>query len=471
MVVVDGRGVVSQSRLELSSFEDEVTDTLSEEMRGDALINKALRDAGAGEKDICVSLSDKDFIFRRFEMPLMRRSEITSSLIYEIEKYIPFKIDELMWDYNYTRLPKQKKMDVSFVGIRKDNLQKTQELLRRLELTPEVIEPAAISLVRVFKSLPPFTLLKNFAFLDITDSEAYLTFFHYDLPVFNRYLSIPREESGINRDKLVEAVRLSFVYFKREFKDYPLDKIIVIGNARDESFQASLKEDLQIDVEVFPPHTFINKKGSTVENIKALGVVGRDNYGYKFVPVLMTTDGQIKGGGIKHKVFFNVRLVVFMLIFALVVAGAIFIFLENKIYTRNAEIQKQFVVSMPNVPPWEEIGQFTADKTKKVNALKGIAGFSKKIYPFMEGFSALFPEGLWLESFELVAGDNRYKLVVKGKIFLGDAYKERLKIDEFILSLNNNEKIKSVFSDIELTSSERGKEGGFMLTYFFLKLE
>ena len=71
-VVVEGRKVISSSSFVFSSSgKEEETETLNGEIRWEILINKILREMDAQEKEIYVSLADKDFFFRSFKMPLM----------------------------------------------------------------------------------------------------------------------------------------------------------------------------------------------------------------------------------------------------------------------------------------------------------------------------------------------------------------------------------------------------------------
>ena len=206
VVAVENKKVVSLAKFALSSLEEEAkVESLCEDVKWEALINKALREVGADTKDVYVTLADKDFIFRSFPMPLMKKSEIESSVIYEIEKHIPFKINELRWDYSYSTVSKEKRVDTSFIGMKNDNFEKVKKILGNLELNPQVVEPACLSLVRAIKSDKKFASLKNFAVLDYTNSEAYLTFYYNDLPVFNRYLTVSKDQDV---EKFVESVRM-----------------------------------------------------------------------------------------------------------------------------------------------------------------------------------------------------------------------------------------------------------------------
>ncbi|MBU1121375.1 MAG: hypothetical protein KKF54_01585 [Candidatus Omnitrophica bacterium] len=472
VVVVENKEVVSLAKFDLASFEEEFQDVLNEEIRWEALINRTLREAGAEGKDIYVSVTDRDFIFRSFEMPLMNKREITASLVYEIEKYIPFKMGELKWDYRSVRFPKDKKIDISFVGIRDDKFNKINDILKRLNLKSIYIEPSSLSIVRAIKSLPRIAHLKNFAVLDFTKSEAYLTFFYYNLPIFNRYLVIPKDGENINFEKLIEAVRLSFLYFKREYKFYEPDKMIIVGNAQNENLINALKEDLQTEVEMVSPNEFIRRDNSEMEHLKALGAVDREYYPLSFSPVLLATEDQISGKGEKI-VSLKIGLISFLVILGIGASFLLSSFLGNKLSIEESNLQTdERNLALPkSVSSWVTIENEIKNKKSRVDFLAGLARPSKKLSPFIEKLPYFLPQGLWLDNLEIIFSGGSYKVIIRGNIFLSDAYQERLEIDKFILNLKHKEEVNSLFSNIEMTSSERRQIGEFMVTFFTIKFD
>lgn len=471
-VMLENKQAVSLAKFDLSSVEDEV-DPINEEIKWDVIINRALRAIGSQERDVYVSLTDRDFIIRSLELPLMKKREIGPAVIYEIEQYIPFKTKELKWDYKSKSFSKDKKMTVSFLGIRQDNLQKIQELFNRLNLRPVVIEPSSISIVRVIKSLPRFSDLKNFALLDFTKSEAYLTFFYHNLPVFNRYLVIPQEGATFDWPKLIEAVRLSFLYFQREYKSYSPDKIIVLGDNLEEAWKVSLQEDLQIDVETVVPEDVIPRKNATLENLKALGVGVRDSYLYEFKPVLMVNEEQIAGGtGIRSPL--KIGLISLCIIAGLIISTGLVMFTKSKLSQERNKLEKDrvmLVIPSGAGSSWDAVRGDLMEKRKRIASLKESLGDFKKISLFLEKLPQFFPKGLWLQSLELAENNNKYRVLMRGNIFLNDSYQERLEIDKFISELKNREEVKSNFSVIESTSSQRQRIGEFMVTSFAIKFD
>ena len=76
-----GVAVVSGREITLGNFsakevEEPKAEIANKDVRLEALINKALRDANAEGENICLSLADRDFIFRSLEMPLIRKHHI-----------------------------------------------------------------------------------------------------------------------------------------------------------------------------------------------------------------------------------------------------------------------------------------------------------------------------------------------------------------------------------------------------------
>lgn len=474
-VMVEKKKLVSLAKFDLSSLEEEAKlENLNEEVKWEALINKALREIEAKEEDIYLSIADRDFIFRFLEMPSMSKKEIPLSLIYEIEKYIPFKIEELRWDYGCARVSGKKMINVSFVGIRESNLKKIQDFFSHLDLHVCSYEPAAMSLVRVLKSLKSFSKLKNFAVLDFTEHEGYLTYFYHNLPVFNRYFIIPKKEEIVDLDKFIEPIRLSFQYLKREFSAYAVDKIIVAANSPDENLVHLLKEELQTEVELVTASFFTGKDDSTVESLKALGSAGINYYPYKFKPILRTTEEQI--GSVK-KFPLRVKRLSFLLGVGFLAFISCFVFTMNKLFIVESEVKE---VKKATVIPvsleglsWEEIRKAIGKKETKSKDLNKLIASLKKISPLLEKFASLLPQGAWFDRLDLSydINGNKCSSILSGCIFLGDEYVEKVEINKFVSRLKDDELVATHFLNIKLAHTKKVKIEDYGLTSFVVDLE
>jgi len=476
--VIQGTDILSLGRFEFSSLEESGSEIRNEDIRWEALINKTLREVGSDVKNIYVSLADRDFIFRPLEMPSMKKKEIESSLVYEIEKYIPFKMEELVWDYAYANFPKEKKVGLSFIGIKESNFDRIKSILSRLELKAATIEPSCVSLARVVKSGKKFGQFKNFAILDFTQAEAYLTFFQQNLPVFNRYLVVPKKEEVLDLDNFIEAVNFSFQYFKREFKNYKLEKFIIVGDSNVDSLVSPLKEGLQVDIEAVSSYDLTSRNNAQVENVKAVGVVGLGRSSYKFKPCLRKTEERSLPSG-RSLTSVSLRVGLLSLLIAIGLIGTIFLslILTNQVTEKKFELKnKEKSIVIPaalSALSWQERAITVEKEDEKIRSLKVLLTSLFRFSSFFAKIATdeILPRKLWLSDLSITGYQGPYRGTLAGYIFRDDDYEERLGVDEFISNLRKDKTVGSIFSKVDLKSSSRYKVKGFEVTIFSVILE
>ena len=411
----------------------------------------------------------------------MKPKEIESSLGYEIEKYIPFKIEELMWDYGHARFPKDRKVSISFVGIKENDLRRFEDILSRLDLKSVVVEPSCLSLVRVIKSVKGLAQLKNFAVLDFTDNEAYLTFFQHDLPVFNRYITIPKKDDGLDLDHFIESVNFSFQYFKREFKTYSLERFIIVGDANTERVASSLKDDVQAQIETLTSYDLTSRNNSSIEGVKALGVANIDSLPYKFKPKLKSVEKPIDQVE-TPQVPVNIALKrgFLSVVAGLGLIGSIYFYtyLEGDINADKVSVKRRTEhIENVLVPPslkdlsWDQRKEIVKSRKEDNKTLKKLSDSIQDFSPFLDKLSqrSLLPKGLWLEEVNIMERKVGYDVSLNGSIFLDDDYEERSELDTFIANLQEDEAVKALFTDVNLESSARKVVKGFEVTKFRIK--
>lgn len=477
-VVVQGKDILSSATYKLSSMDDAKAGLMNEDIRWEALINKTLRDAGVEEEKVYVSLSDRDFIFRPLDMPMMKKKDIETSLNYEIEKYIPFKIGELEWDYEYVKAVKEKKVKLSFVGIQEDKLCRIRDILTSLKINVVTLEPACFSLLRIIKALKAFGKIKNFAVLDFTETESYLSFFQNGLLVFNRYINIPNLEGAVDFNKFIESISLSFQYFKREFKISNLDKFIIITDSSNQELISSLKGSGQVGIQFFSPCDLTNYENSTVENVKALGGVYRYIYTKSFKPVLKSSTGTEEAVDSTQEVPpLRVSLLVGLAGLGLFFLIILTTFQENMLFSKRKELKQKedSIIIHSDLEGLNQKGIETLVKSKggEVKILKKDFKALSRLSEFLEtmGKKSVLPSRLWFSSLDLSKLKNQYSAKISGYIFRDDNYEEKRGIDEFIENLRKQEGINSKFLNIEVESSTRVKKGNFIVTEFTIRLQ
>jgi hypothetical protein len=471
--VIEGKGLSQLKTFEFAALEDKSSEIANEDIRWEALLNKAIREIGPDAKKVYISLADKDFIFRSLEMPLMNRKEVESSIQYEVEKYIPFKMEELEWDFEFVRFPKQRKINLTFMGIRENNLQRIRDIFSRLAIEVAVLEPACLSVARALKANKNFSKLKDFAILDLTNAESYLTFFQHDLPVFNRYLVTPLKDGAFDAARFNESVDLSFQYFKREFKAYKLEKCVIVGDIADANLAGTLKESLGTEVEPISAYDLTNRNNASVENVKAFGAAARGLYPLVCAPVFKKTAvAETPVGEKPVSALPALKIWLHGVLLGLGLLSCLFlsIFMGQEVTVEKVKINKdEAAINVPNpLKPlsWQEREDFVVKQEQELAALdKKLTGFDG-FYPFFQklGGRGLLPEGVWLSNLNLkkvrLQKDYTDECTVEGHVYLDNYESESKVLDEFVFNLKKEPVITKKFSNIQLVSSRRTTTGG-----------
>ena len=66
-----------------------------------AFLSKCIRESRVDPEnsDIVICIPNRDLIVRFFEIPPIPRKEISATIGFEIKKYIPFKMEDIAYDY------------------------------------------------------------------------------------------------------------------------------------------------------------------------------------------------------------------------------------------------------------------------------------------------------------------------------------------------------------------------------------
>ncbi len=476
-VRLSGKKIVASSKCNVSSLEEDIEGgIIKRDVLWEALINKVLREVQGDATEAFVSLEDKEFIYRCFDMPLMNRKEIESAVKYEIEKYIPFKIEELSWSYDYTKIVKDKKINLSFVGIKKIALERYFSLFRGTNIKILNMEPAALGLMRIISFLKFKRKKANFILLDFSPSASYITFFYNNLPIFNRLLGSYDEKGKDAVGKMIDEVRISVQYFRREFKSYALNKLFIVGSRESEEMLSSIKKEIDIDSEVIVTDKILNMKGAGIEHLKAYGAAASSFIPFRFKLSFIDRE---RGGSKKEIVAAapNINYVFLGGLVLIGIVGCIFFYsiLNNKLSLKSYEIKKE--IEKMQLPPGakeKNIDYFENsihEKENKVNQLKSIFGEIKTIGPLLEAIPEIIPNGMWFSGFSFENADKSMKLSITGHIFLGSKEEEARTLDDFISSLKENKNIRLYFSKVNIVSISRENVEGYDCLKFSVELE
>ena len=118
-------------------------------------LSKALIKANAPlDLGAVISVAGQGVVSRYIELPLMSKTELESSMKFEIEKYVPFSLVEVSSDYAVVRDIKDKaKMSVLVAAAKNDLIQKKCNFAKEINLNLKAIDLDCLALANFFTEI------------------------------------------------------------------------------------------------------------------------------------------------------------------------------------------------------------------------------------------------------------------------------------------------------------------------------
>lgn len=102
--------------------------------------------------DVVLSVSGHSVIIKRISLPVMTEEELTESIKWEAEQYIPFAIDDVNLDFQILGRPEQEgQMDVLLVAAKKDKITDYLTAVSESGLMPVVVDVDAFALENMYE--------------------------------------------------------------------------------------------------------------------------------------------------------------------------------------------------------------------------------------------------------------------------------------------------------------------------------
>lgn len=249
-------------------------------------IKEVLETAQINTKVVNTSVSGQSVIVRYIQLPKMTKEELINALKFEAAKYIPFSINEVIYDCQILEDgTKQDKMRILLVAAKKEVIEERMQLLKEASLSPSIIDVDCFAIINSFKLVSQ----ENkgvIAVLDIGADMTSINILRDNIPYFNRDLNIggndltksiikefeikpedaegfkhnPQERYGelINTikpvlDNLCREIHLSFNFCESQL-GVTVHKIFLTGGtAKFKGIDKILNSILGIDVEIWDP--------------------------------------------------------------------------------------------------------------------------------------------------------------------------------------------------------------------------
>jgi type IV pilus assembly protein PilM len=274
----------------------------------DAIVDGAIIDAGAvadairrafdGDafkgRDVCASLSGNAVIVKKISLPVMTETELSDSIQWEAEQYIPFDIQDVNLDYQIldpgTGPDSRGNMEVLLVAAKKEKIGDYTGVIVQAGRTPVIVDVDAFALQNAYEanygaSPDDVTVLLNAgaSAINVNIMQGGRSVFTRDISIGgNAYTEAVQKELDLSFESAEELkkgipvdgatfeeaqpvlravtenvlleIQKTFDFFKATAASDKIDRVMLSGGAsRVDGFQEMLQERFNTPVEGFDP--------------------------------------------------------------------------------------------------------------------------------------------------------------------------------------------------------------------------
>jgi len=469
----DGKKVLNSFQIPLSGQ--------AIETKVNVFIQDELRRHGIKTDDAVITLASRDLIVRSFDLPVMPANELAAAINSEATKYIPFKIEDITYDYKVFQGRKERKNYILFVGIKTEDLDSRYlSALSSAMLKPKQIEYAVFSMLKLIKAsgMPE---KGTYAFIDIDlEDESNITILNEGFPQFSRTLKISPEEQGSKGvasalEKLNNEIRISLDFYRRKFPAQEITKAVVMVKNESRYEIENIFKELGIS-----PAFIDFPKG--VESYSSLGIVKaycasldiKQSYDIDLMEGREKLKARRKAGADEEVVGMAsqdaIKVNKGLIFLGVIVIGAAFAYLQySKIIPLKNEIvgvlaQRKPLSSVSNTLPYTQLSDVDRDYKNKVATLDKLLKDRQLITPKFDYLPKLITDGVWLTS--LTFAKDESSILIEGAAFLEDSGKEIKAINDFVSNLNGKKEFSDAFPSIIASSVKEGEIKGIKVTLF-----
>jgi len=204
-------------------------------------LRELLRKAKVKAKDAVISISGhSSVIIKRISLPEMSEEELSESIKFEAEQYVPFDIEDVNLDFQILG-PKEEpgQMDVILVAVKKDVINDYVSVVKEAGLNTVVVDVDAFALENMYGINYEVEAGKNVALVNIGASTMNMNILKAGVSAFTRDSSIG---SNIHSDALQKEFNITYEEAERLKRGEMLEKVkreeatSLIVNASNEIF-------------------------------------------------------------------------------------------------------------------------------------------------------------------------------------------------------------------------------------------
>jgi hypothetical protein len=460
-----------------------------EEIKLIALFKDEIRKNKIEAKEAGLALSGNDLIVRTFEMPLLNPSELKRAINFEVKKYIPFKLEDLVADSQIRTDKIGRKNLVLFVGIKKDVLNKYLTVLKQLDITLVSIEYSPFSVLRFAKMAGAGSWgTSAIVSAGFKEDEANFMILENGFPLFSRDISTAEiintqgAETDAGRaaflDKLKTELRFSFDFYRRKFPTKKIKKVFFLVNPDYHHDLEPFMKEIGLSPSFIDVSKYVGKptpfslgfiRSYSCSLFRAVNTSIRIDL--LAVKKLMDRPKELNFAGEVAALVTEVRLDPRAVVLALLILGGTYGYTYYRQLPLKKDIEKSIakrpqVVTVSAASPYEELLAVSRRYQEKLAVLDKFVRKQLYFTELLDLLPAVMPEGTWLLKLNFNQQDNKAQLELQCIAFSTDNDKGMRLANDFFMNLKKNNSFMKFFKDANITSMKQNLDRGLVITRF-----
>jgi type IV pilus assembly protein PilM len=194
-------------------------------------IKEILKKAKVKTKNAVIGIAGHaSVIIRRITLPEMTEEELSESIKFEAEQYVPFDIDDVNIDFQILGQAEEiGQMDVMLVAVKKDIINEYTNVVRETGLLPVVVDVNAFTLANMYEINYEIEPDRNIALVNIGASTINLNIIKEGMTVFTRDSAVG---SNVHTEALQKEYSIGYEQAEAVKRGEPVEGVSVAEAAQ-----------------------------------------------------------------------------------------------------------------------------------------------------------------------------------------------------------------------------------------------
>jgi len=469
-----------------------IEEKIPEEIKIAAAIKDELRKNNIETKEAGLVLLGRDLIIRTFHMQVLSAKDTYTAVRFEAKKYIPFRVEELVYDFQVSLDRVNKKNLVLFVGAKKEILEKYISIFAQLGIKMSSIEYAGFSVLRLLQ-LAKVKEKGVTAVVDIDlaeEDEINFVVLENGMPLFSRDIMLSGDALSVDAgqpekldlverlEKLKVELRISLDFYLRKFPTKNISNVIVIASEDSRQEIEAFVRERGLEVKFVDSGKFMDRPMAfSLGLFKAYAInlkkIIKNKVVIDLLPYRIKSRGQEQVAAIGQLIF-GFKIDFRFILAALAVIGASFGINYYRLQPIKAQLsavmgQRPQAVSISADSSLEDLSARDGLYREKIKVINQMLRKRMFITGQLDMVPRIIPDGLWLRNFGFHKTENDWTIDMSGSCYVGESDKERKLINKFLNDLKENPNFSKNFKKMNILSMDEGKMGKLTLTNFMIE--